>query len=394
MTRQVRFHDRYGNELTATERSDEDLFATFAATPPEAMIRAVEELLLLPWNTGADAPLERTVEGMLVTSSDDFDLHELQFIQSLELGDDHRERHEAVLGRATPVVAGITDATTRVWGEPSVLGQTEDLHACTVLELALHSLGADEVLAWRRGERYVLFFAGVYRATREYAAAFMVVSRSVVEDVAFDIAPDTDSDTDTDAEEDRGLLDVNDAWAVIERVLGEVCPDVAATLRGPASAADLDRLARTVGRDLPADLVQSLRRHDGQDNPTQLLDLFDHHTLLSAEAMIEQSDLLADAVGDDVDDVIDWMAPEKVRAIANCRGWLQFTAVEGQGYALDLDPLPAGEVGQVIHLPVDGPTPAPEFDSYRAWLSHLAGKLASGAFHLDDGAIWLHEDPA
>lgn len=186
-------------------------------------------------------------------------------------------------------------------------------------------------------------------------------------------------------------MDVDDAWTIIEGVLDESCPDVAATLRGPAPEADLDRLAQTVGRHLPADLLQSLRRHDGQDNPTRLLDLFDHHTLLSARAMIEQSDMLVDALGDDVDDVIDWMTPEKVRPIANCRGWLQFTDAEGQGYALDLDPLPAGEIGQGIYLPVDGPTPAPEFGSYRAWLSNYAEKLASGSFTLDDdGNLRLH----
>ena len=107
--------------------------------------------------------------------------------------------------------------------------------------------------------------------------------------------------------------------------------------------------------------------------------------------MIEQSDLLADSVGDDVDETIDWMEPHRVRAIANCRGWLQFTSAEGQGYALDLDPLPAGQPGQVIHLPIDGVTTEPEFSSYGAWLSHLGQALASGSFTLHaDGALWLH----
>ncbi|WP_208378846.1 hypothetical protein [Cumulibacter soli] len=89
-------------------------------------------------------------------------------------------------------------------------------------------------------------------------------------------------------------MNIDDAWDTIERTLRELSPDVAATLRGPAAEADLDRLALTVGRDLPADLLQSLRRHDGQDNPTRLLALYDHHTLLSARAMVEQSDMLAD----------------------------------------------------------------------------------------------------
>ncbi|MCH1882523.1 SMI1/KNR4 family protein [Agrococcus sp. ARC_14] len=185
-------------------------------------------------------------------------------------------------------------------------------------------------------------------------------------------------------------MDIDTAWDIIERVLHDRLPEVASTLRGPVSDDDLERLAGTVGQQLPADFVASLRRHDGQDNPTALLDLFDHFTLLSAPAMIETSDMRVSALGDDVDDVIGWMLPERVRPIMNCRGWVQFTAAESQGYALDLDPLPAGERGQVIFLPVDGPTPAPEFPSYGAWLSSLAEKLDAGAFTIDDTlGLWL-----
>ena len=187
-------------------------------------------------------------------------------------------------------------------------------------------------------------------------------------------------------------LSIDESWTIIERVLQERSPTVHATLRGPVSQDDLDALTRTVGRPLPVDLVESLRRHDGQDNPTQLQDLFDHYTLLSARAMIEQSDMLADAVGDDADETIDWMEPHRVRAIANCRGWLQFTAAEGHGHAIDLDPLPAGLVGQIIHLPVDGPTPLPEYSSYRVWLSDLARRLETDSFTVDDdGVIRLND---
>ena len=182
-------------------------------------------------------------------------------------------------------------------------------------------------------------------------------------------------------------LTIDESWTIIERVLEERSPAAFATLRGPASQDDLDELTRTVGHPLPEDLVASLLRHDGQDNPTQLLDLVDHHTLLSARAMIEQSDLLADAVGDDVDETIDWMEPDRVRAIVNCRGWLQFTSAEGEGHAIDLAPLPAGETGQIIHLPVDGPTPLPAYSSYRVWLSDLARRLEAGAFTVDDGGV-------
>ncbi len=185
-------------------------------------------------------------------------------------------------------------------------------------------------------------------------------------------------------------MEIDDAWDIIERVLHDRLPAVAATLRGPVSDDDLVRLATTAGQELPEDFAASLRRHDGQANPTRLLDLFDHHTLLSVDAMIETSEMRAGALGDDLDEVYDWMTPDKVRPIMNCRGWLQFTDTEGDGYALDLDPLPAGEPGQVIYLPIDGPTPEPEFPSYRRWLSSYAEKLDAGAFRIDDTlGLWL-----
>ncbi|MGO1562379.1 MAG: SMI1/KNR4 family protein [Actinomycetaceae bacterium] len=548
--------------------SHDEPCSRFNDTTPDTIIRVVEELLLLPWATGADAPVERTVEGVAVTSSEDADVHELEVARTRTFADDAGERLDGAKNRAAPVAGQIVDAARAAWGEPGVLREADDPTACTLFEVMMSLWGLDSVLAWQRDERYILFIDGIEQDLDDCATVFWVVSRSVVEDVAYSIAPGKDArriassgtyeefvevydpsmatatgthnlllgcmlhrdpgtrlriasrllDDGADANavtgsgvsalhivlsdhgnrtrdyvldaqllqrlldagadvnrsqnrhgtplalmyaeglmsnghagaqaeplwdvlfsrpdlnfdvpistdgsnltlrdrildtEHRGwnvamfrerlraydagterhrTLGVDEAWDIIERVLGEVCPDVAATLRGPASEADLVRLARTVGRDLPADLLQSLRRHDGQDNPTQLLDLFDHHTLLSVDAMIEQSDTLADVLGDDVEDVIDWMTPEKVRPIANCRGWLQFTAAEGQGYALDLDPLPAGEAGQVIYLPVDGPTPTPEFGSYRTWLSSYAEKLASGSFTLgEDGDLWLDD---
>lgn len=192
-----------------------------------------------------------------------------------------------------------------------------------------------------------------------------------------------------------GHHDIARAWETIERVLAEHLPEVAATLRPPATDAQLARLADAVG-ELPEDFAAGLRIHDGQDNPTRLLDVYDHLTFLSVDAMLEHHEMRIDALGDDVDtDEYDWMSPERVRAIPNCRGWLQFTDSEGEGHALDLDPLPAGERGQIIWLPVDGPTPEPVAPSYGAWLADLAQRLDAGAFRVDpDLGLWLERSPA
>lgn len=188
-------------------------------------------------------------------------------------------------------------------------------------------------------------------------------------------------------------MDVDAAWDIVERVLAERVPTVAATLRGPAAPEDIERLSATVARELPADFVTSLRRHDGQDNPTRLLDLVDHHTLLGVEDMIAASEMRAEVFAAQEETPIDWMVPDKVRTVINRRGWLQFTDAEGRGYALDLDPLPAGRAGQVIYLPIEDPTPEPDYPSFTAWFSEVAEKFAAGAFSVEDGdGIWLDDD--
>ncbi|MDJ1371687.1 SMI1/KNR4 family protein [Gulosibacter molinativorax] len=186
-------------------------------------------------------------------------------------------------------------------------------------------------------------------------------------------------------------MDIDDAWNIIERVLYDRLPRVAQTLRGPVTGDAVERLEREIGHPLPADFVRSLERHDGQSNPTRLLDLFDHHTLLSADAMVEMSKIRVSALGDDRANFIDWITPDKVRPVVNCRGWLQFTDSEGDGYAMDLEPLPAGEVGQIFYLPMDDPEAPIEFASFGAWLSSYAEKLDAGAFRIDDKTgLWLN----
>lgn len=79
-------------------------------------------------------------------------------------------------------------------------------------------------------------------------------------------------------------MDVDAAWDIVERAPAEHVPAVTAALRGAGGhrAPERDGRPRAAGR-LPADFVASLRRHDGQDNPTRFLDLIDHYTLLGVE---------------------------------------------------------------------------------------------------------------
>src|SRR5205814_408244 len=62
----------------------------------------------------------------------------------------------------------------------------------------------------------------------------------------------------------REAAPVAQSWARIEAWFAEHLPDALASLRPPASAADLDALEERIGRPLTADFRASYLIHDGQ----------------------------------------------------------------------------------------------------------------------------------
>ena len=125
--------------------TDEDLFTTFT-TAPERLIGVIDELVLLPWNTGADSTAEHVIAGTAVTSSEDADLHELDVLRSRSFAGDGGERLAAAVDRAAPVVARTIEAATSAWGDPSVIRRAADLTARTLLDVFMGIVGVDEVL--------------------------------------------------------------------------------------------------------------------------------------------------------------------------------------------------------------------------------------------------------
>ena len=150
-----------------------------------------------------------------------------------------------------------------------------------------------------------------------------------------------------------------DAWAHLDAFLAEHVPALAADLAAPASEADIQILADTVGLTTTEPFAALYRFHDGQQSPTPGL-FFGLQFLSSAEAA-QEWERWAEQLRDDpalVTDIEASAVPEgTVRAVYASDRWVPF-ASDGAGnhLAIDLDPGPDGTPGQVISFGVDEAT--------------------------------------
>jgi cell wall assembly regulator SMI1 len=188
------------------------------------------------------------------------------------------------------------------------------------------------------------------------------------------------------------------SWRAIEEVLWENAHSVYRALRRPATDAQIARLAKLVPARLPRDFVQSLRVHDGLRNSyLGRVRLFDYNALLPISAIISEYRMICrhqaqfggsgGQAGND----------PGVRNDARWRpGWVPIMDADGDKLILDLDPAPAGSVGQVFEWSNTGSTwlrvLAPSFGE---WLAGLAETLSKRHFGLDEfGGIWLGGVPS
>ena len=188
---------------------------------------------------------------------------------------------------------------------------------------------------------------------------------------------------------------VASSWKQIEPVLRENANSVFRSLRKPASATEVKRLARAFGGKLPTDLLQSLAIHDGlRDSYLGQVRLFNYWSLLPVKAMLEARDGYREVQA--------MLGPDGVYPRGKNRavktdlrwrdGWLPFMDADGDMLVIDLDPGPDGRLGQVVkfyNAESRRPVIAP---SFRAWLSALADRLAARQFRLGEGGgIWFDD---
>ena len=182
---------------------------------------------------------------------------------------------------------------------------------------------------------------------------------------------------------------VAESWSIIEKVLAEQAPQVAGTLRAGASPEDIALLESKIGLKLPSDFRESLEIHDGQDDPSRLLGIFNFNLLLPGSQVIADYEMHRDLF--EFEPPIDWLVPDKIQNRIWTPGWVKFTEAEGNGYVIDMSPARNGSLGQIFYRCHDDNPIEVIAPSFRALLSRVAALMAEGTYSLKHGVIVFDE---
>lgn len=173
-------------------------------------------------------------------------------------------------------------------------------------------------------------------------------------------------------------------WTTIERELGTHAPSILPTLNPPASDNEIAGLEARLGYPIPDDLRESLRIHDGQDDPRGLAVFCAAGTLLPVEAMLETWARITEIDRQLAEEIPDrageWWDP----------AYLPLSDFAGDRLCVNLDPEARGEIVWHVH---DCGIEHGLFESYTTWLRSVAEALAERRFSQEDGYLNFWGDP-
>ncbi len=176
------------------------------------------------------------------------------------------------------------------------------------------------------------------------------------------------------------MSDVTTAWEQIERVLAAEAPEVFVTLAAGANEGTLADLERAIGRPVPADLRQSLARHDGQRDHAWLLCFAGYDTLMTAAEIGQNWAMLTElATAFERDAAADrsgltwvnWWRPSCV-PFAHDGG--------GDFVCVDADPTIHPDADRILVHVHDGEFDPTGHRDYTAWLTGIAAALVASRF--------------
>ncbi|NGZ74262.1 SMI1/KNR4 family protein [Saccharibacillus alkalitolerans] len=148
---------------------------------------------------------------------------------------------------------------------------------------------------------------------------------------------------------------VTEHWMSFERAMTEAAPEFPGYLNGPASEEAIAETERRIGRPLPEQMKRLYRIHDGEDHSYGTVFGLEFLPLEEAAGRWEQWRDLID--GEDEESLRELAGdaasvPEgAIRTVYASKGWIP-VLFDGAGcfIGIDLDPGPAGKVGQIINF--------------------------------------------
>jgi len=164
---------------------------------------------------------------------------------------------------------------------------------------------------------------------------------------------------------------IAESWAIIERKLG-------APTRWWIPGAGAEAIAaceRVLGVTLPADYRESVALHDGFGGYLGSFELSSLDEVMDSARMFEE---ISASLGPDLPGHIRVVGP--VRAQRWNRKWVPIVRTSSaHSLLLDLDPLLAGNVGQVIELTREMNVVTIRTPSFAVWLERFADELDTDA---------------
>lgn len=166
-------------------------------------------------------------------------------------------------------------------------------------------------------------------------------------------------------------MTISQIWEQIEAWYAQNAPDEQ-VLNDGASDEQIAEVESVLGLELPGEIKESLRRHDGTSE-----DGWATGTLNSCEDIIFNTNIWREIVAkDDLDDYVSdspelkpgWWGPKRVMLDRDGAG---------NGTALDLDPSEQGRVGQLIDMDHEV-GPSLSYDSYLEYLTECLEELQKG----------------
>lgn len=184
------------------------------------------------------------------------------------------------------------------------------------------------------------------------------------------------------------------AWQELATAVAEVAPGLPFLLV-PASAEQLTRCERTLGRALPAELRASLEMFGGDRVVQSAPGLFTTRGVFAALEWLNPGTIASEweswdaADGDGLE--IETHGP--VRPLWWNPAWIPITLIGGATYhnCVDLDPAPGGTSGQVIEIGKE-PTRIVVAPSLTELITSLAADVRAGVWVRDGDALALRED--
>jgi cell wall assembly regulator SMI1 len=168
-------------------------------------------------------------------------------------------------------------------------------------------------------------------------------------------------------------------WQRIERVLEAYAPETMRTLAPPATDHDIAELEKSIKLTLPTDLRDSLKVHNGQNDPTRCHSICGEGIFLNAAEIAERWRMNTE---------IDEAESRRSPAVPGRGPWwkrscIPFTDAEGNMLCIDMDATLGNRVGEIICHVHDSEIERGLGDSLEEWLSSLAARLEAGRFRID-----------